>query len=345
MTELNAWYQPLLSATLAVDDLNEHAAHFHSVRDRTGELVGLAVGIALNSATNGVIDPVCAAGHRSASGRTFPVGLPIRQSMVRIVADGLVTGRVAHNQNPPQGGVFPTDYERSCHCGTHPANSCHRMPSAPKLVDQVSPAPEAYLTTTDALKYLRTTPRTLYRHLAAGNIPAVRIGHQWRFKRDDLDRWLTAQAARPRETDRSDPPCVARRVLVVDDEPAVCRMLESILAVTDLEIDTAFDGVSALDRIQRTPYDLLFTDLVMPGLDGNELLRQAKAVQPDLKVVIVTGCPTQSSAIDAINIGVDGYLIKPFQPADVLAAAARAVGVAHDRSSTLRRAESTATIR
>ena len=105
-TELDAWYQPLMSATLAVADLNEHAAHVHSVRDRTSELVGLAVGIALNSATNGVIDPVCAAGHRNASGRTFPVGLLIRKSMVRIVADGLVAGRVAHNQNPPQGVCF-----------------------------------------------------------------------------------------------------------------------------------------------------------------------------------------------------------------------------------------------
>ena len=82
----------------------------------------------------------------------------------------------------------------------------------------------------------------------------------------------------------------------------------------------------------NTPYDLLFTDLVMPRLDGNQLAREAKSVRPDLKIVIVTGWPTQSSAIDAVNIGVDGYLLKPFQPADVLAAAARAIGVAyHDR--------------
>lgn len=213
------------------------------------------------------------------------------------------------------------------------------MPSTSRPFDQALPVAEGYLTTTDALAYLRTTPRTLYRQLAAGSIPAVRIGHQWRFKRDDLDRWLAERATRPTETGHSSPAPVARRVLIVDDEPEICRILERIFAVTNLEVDTAFDGLSALDRIRHTPYDLLFTDLVMPRLDGNQLLREAKKERPALKVVIVTGCPTQSSAIDAINVGVDGYLIKPFQPADVLAAAAHALGAAYQQSSTLRKAE------
>ena len=268
-----------------------------------------------------------------------PLGLQIRNSRFRIVAHAAAIQIGARGPSSTEEHVLPTGCEHTCHRGTHPANSCHRMPSTSKPFDQPLPAAEGYLTTTDALAYLRTTPRTLYRQLAAGSIPAVRIGHQWRFKRDDLDRWLAERATRPSETGHSFPPPVARRVLIVDDEPEVCGLLERILAVTNLEVDTAFDGLSALDRIRRTPYDLLFTDLVMPRLDGNQLLREAKKVRPALKVVIVTGCPTQSSAIDAINVGVDGYLIKPFQPADVLAAAAHAIGVVYQRSSTLRKAE------
>jgi excisionase family DNA binding protein len=55
---------------------------------------------------------------------------------------------------------------------------------------------DAYLTTADVLAYLKTAPRTLYRWLARGDIPAVRIGHQWRFRKDDLDRWVEERARR-----------------------------------------------------------------------------------------------------------------------------------------------------
>jgi excisionase family DNA binding protein len=279
-----------------------------------------------------VIELSCAV-VRNKRNRLRSLGRQIRNSRFRIVADATASVNGGRGRSSAEERVFPTRCERHCHCGTHPANSCHRMPSTAKPFDQASSAAEGYLTTTDTLAYLRTTPRTLYRHLAAGNIPAVRIGHQWRFKRDDLDRWLAARATRPRETGAVAAP-VTRRVLIVDDEPEICGYLERILSVTDLEVETTCDGPSALERIRRTPYDVLFTDLMMPRLDGNQLLRAAKSVRPDLKVIIVTGYPTQSSAIDAINVGVDGYLIKPFQPADVLAAAARAVGVPHDQLST-----------
>jgi len=124
-----------------------------------------------------------------------------------------------------------------------------------------------------------------------------------------------------------------RRVETEGELARECGEFNPDVVLSDFALPN-FDGLSALDRIRRTPYDLLFTDLVMPRLDGNQLLREAKRVRPALKVVIVTGCPTQSSAIDAINVGVDGYLIKPFQPADVLAAAAHAIGVVYQRSST-----------
>src|SRR5258705_13549233 len=73
-------------------------------------------------------------------------------------------------------------------------------------------------------------------------------------------------------------------------------------------------------------YDLLIADLKMPGMDGLTLIRQAKRIKADLPVIIITGFSTESSAIEAVNLGVAGYLTKPFRVPQVLAAASKALG-------------------
>ncbi len=185
---------------------------------------------------------------------------------------------------------------------------------------------ERYLTTADALVYLRTTPRTLYRHLAAGEIPGVRMGHQWRFRKNDLDRWIERQSGRGpagEKTATPPPPPRIRRVLVVDDEPAVCKTIVTVLGTAECDVEGVRNGWTAVERLRTRAYDLVITDLRMPGMDGIAVAREAKRLQPGIRVVIVTGHPSRSSAIEAVNIGVDGYLTKPFDPADVLMAAAR----------------------
>jgi DNA-binding NtrC family response regulator len=114
-------------------------------------------------------------------------------------------------------------------------------------------------------------------------------------------------------------------VLVVDDERSICALVEAILQIADAHVASAFDGATAVEQLRASAFDLLVTDLRMPGMDGTALAREAKRLQPGIKVVIVTGHPSQASAIDAVNIGVDGYLIKPFHPMDVLMATARAL--------------------
>jgi excisionase family DNA binding protein len=190
-------------------------------------------------------------------------------------------------------------------------------------------AEDVYLTTADALAYLRTTPRTLYRRLAKGEIPAVRMGHQWRFRKRDLDRWIEEQTGRQKVQEHNDsaavPSAQRPRVLVADDEPGVCETLVSILALAECDVDVVHDGSAAVERVRSTAYDLVITDLSMPGRDGLDVAREAKRFRPGIKVLIVTGYPSQSSAIDAVNIGVNGYIVKPFRPMDVLIAAARAL--------------------
>jgi excisionase family DNA binding protein len=190
---------------------------------------------------------------------------------------------------------------------------------------------ETFLTTEEVLEYLQVNLRTVYRLIKAGKIPAVRVGRQWRFRKRDIDAWLDNQ--RPRGGARTSPtpprgaPGTARpRVLVVDDEASIRDLLAKTLALAEYDVDATGDGRSALERMRLYPYDLLIVDLRMPGMDGLAVIREAKRYKGDLPVLIITGFSNESSAIEAVNLGVAGYLTKPFRVPQVLAAAAKALG-------------------
>jgi len=193
---------------------------------------------------------------------------------------------------------------------------------------------ETFLTTEEVLEYLQVNLRTVYRLIKAGKIPAVRVGRQWRFRKRDIDAWLDSQRLRggARAAAAAAPPsrpttgATRPRVLVVDDEASIRDLLAKTLALAEYDVDVAPDGRSALERMRMYPYDLLIADLKMPGMDGLTVIREAKRYKADLPVIIITGFSTESSAIEAVNLGVAGYLTKPFRVPQVLAAAAKALG-------------------
>ena len=196
---------------------------------------------------------------------------------------------------------------------------------------------ETFLTTEEVLEYLQVNLRTVYRLIKAGKIPAVRVGRQWRFRKRDIDAWLDSQRPRGGSRAAAAAPAAAAparpaagnsrpRVLVVDDEASIRDLLSKTLALAEYDVDVAPDGRSALERMRMYPYDLLIADLKMPGMDGLTVIREAKRYKGDLPVIIITGFSTESSAIEAVNLGVAGYLTKPFRVPQVLAAAAKALG-------------------
>ena len=191
------------------------------------------------------------------------------------------------------------------------------------------PTDEVFLTTEEVLEYLQVNLRTVYRLIKAGKIPAVRVGRQWRFRKRDIDTWLDSQRPRgdrPAATPSAPTRTARQRVLVVDDEASIRDLLSKTLALAEYDVDTAADATAALDRMRAVNYDLLIADLKMPGMDGLTLIRQAKRMKADLTVIIITGFSTESSAIEAVNLGVAGYLTKPFRVPQVLAAASKALG-------------------
>ncbi|TDI23377.1 MAG: response regulator [Acidobacteria bacterium] len=192
---------------------------------------------------------------------------------------------------------------------------------------------ETFLTTDEVLAYLQVNLRTVYRLIKAGKIPAVRVGRQWRFRKTDIDAWLERERSHSIPPVRSSPmptqpakPDGRPRVLVVDDEASIRDLLSKMLALADYDVDVADDGRAALERMRKGSYDLLITDLNMPGMDGLTVIHEARRLNEHLPVIIVTGFSTEASAIEAANLGVSGYLTKPFKVPKVLSVAAKALG-------------------
>ena len=182
-------------------------------------------------------------------------------------------------------------------------------------------ADEHFLTTEEVLDYLQVNLRTVYRLIKSKKLPATRVGRQWRFRRRDLDIWLANNRTRVGGGPPDRP-----RILVVDDEEAVRDLIARSLSSAEYDVDTAEDGATAVERLQANDYDLLITDLKMPGMDGLSVIREARRKSADMPIIIITGFSTEASAIEAINLGVSGYLTKPFRLPRVLAATARALG-------------------
>ena len=189
---------------------------------------------------------------------------------------------------------------------------------------------DTFLTTEEVLDYLQVNLRTVYRLIKAGRIPAVRVGRQWRFRRADLDAWLESQGTRTRRPAAAAairPALPDRpRILVVDDEASIRELLTRTLALTEYDVEAVADGSTGLARLRLAAYDLLIADLRMPGMDGLTLIREARRLHPGLRAIIITGYSTESSAIEAVNLAVVGYLVKPFRVPQVLSAVARALG-------------------
>ena len=114
----------------------------------------------------------------------------------------------------------------------------------------------------------------------------------------------------------------APRVLVVDDEPSICRSCEKILVREGYEVRTVLSGSEALDLLGREAFDLVFTDLKMAEMGGMELLEALRSQYPDVVPVVITGFATIASVVETMKVGAFDYLPKPFTP-DEMAAVAR----------------------
>jgi two-component system, OmpR family, response regulator len=109
------------------------------------------------------------------------------------------------------------------------------------------------------------------------------------------------------------------KILVVDDDPVTRLMLKKTLSKSDFDVDVAEDGVQAVELISRRFYDVVLTDMMMPGgMDGIDVLAATKAKYSDTEVILITGYGSVDTAVIAMKKGAADYLQKPINIDEVL---------------------------
>jgi len=121
------------------------------------------------------------------------------------------------------------------------------------------------------------------------------------------------------------------QILLVDDEPGIRDTYSRILKRSGYTVQTASNGEEALAKLAKSTIELMITDILMPGMDGLELVRRVKDYDDNVKVIIMTAHASVDSAVEAIKLGAFGYLRKPFTRVDLMDSLSRAL--------TVRRAE------
>jgi len=117
-----------------------------------------------------------------------------------------------------------------------------------------------------------------------------------------------------------------KRILVVDDDQVVGKSFERVLTNKGYRVDTALSGREAFEKYAGADFDMVFTDLRMPGQDGLEVARRIKEMNPWLPIVVVTGYATQQAEESAKAIGVAEFIQKPLTPSIIEEVAARIMG-------------------
>ncbi|HEY5577695.1 MAG TPA: sigma-54 dependent transcriptional regulator [Deferrimonas sp.] len=109
-----------------------------------------------------------------------------------------------------------------------------------------------------------------------------------------------------------------KRVLIVDDEAAIVSLLSTVLREKGWDVTEARSGTEGIDQLDRARFDVILTDLVMPGDTGIDLLRASREVNPDVEVILMTGCATAETAIEAMRNGAFHYIMKPLKIEEVV---------------------------
>jgi len=167
------------------------------------------------------------------------------------------------------------------------------------------------MTVEEVARYLRVTKKTLYRLLKQGRIPATKVGHQWRFDKNSIDEWL-----------HQNPGGTKANILVIDDEEVIRSLFKETLEELGHRVIAVETGFEGLKLVEQQDFDLVFIDLKMPGMVGDDLFGRIKAIKPRLPVTIITGYPNSGMMARALAQGPFGVMNKPFSESDIMTAVA-----------------------
>jgi len=118
---------------------------------------------------------------------------------------------------------------------------------------------------------------------------------------------------------------MSARILIVDDEEIVIKSCLRILAGDEFQVESVQDGREALKKIEENPYDVVILDIMMPSIDGLEVLRRVKETHPNVDVIMITGLSQVDTAVQAMKLGAFDYISKPFEPDELTLVVFRAL--------------------
>ncbi|KAI9132826.1 sigma-54 dependent transcriptional regulator [Acaryochloris sp. CCMEE 5410] len=107
------------------------------------------------------------------------------------------------------------------------------------------------------------------------------------------------------------------KILVVDDEKSIRLTIAQSLEPQGYSVDTAVNGHDALDQLQKETFDLLLTDLKMPGMEGTTLIEEAIQLQADLQIIVISAHGTVDNAVEVMKLGAVDFIQKPFTPNEI----------------------------
>jgi DNA-binding response OmpR family regulator len=125
------------------------------------------------------------------------------------------------------------------------------------------------------------------------------------------------------------------KILVVDDEKGITDTLSIILDGEGYDTDTAADGETALKKAENEFFHLVLLDIMLPDMNGTQVLRKLRVISPRTVIIMVTGHPTINNAVESLNLGASAYIMKPVNPKELLRYVAEKIQEQKQKSITL----------
>jgi len=166
---------------------------------------------------------------------------------------------------------------------------------------------EELITIQDVAAYLKMSPQTIYRMAQQGRIPAIKVQNRWRFRRSDIESWLS-----PKDED------AGRHVLVIVNELSVAELFIHVLEPEGYRVVVVSTGQMAIEKVQQHSFDLIYLDLTLPDLCGPETLRAIRQVDDRIIVAIIMGSKQGSLPEEVLELGPFTVLVRPFGADEVI---------------------------
>jgi len=116
------------------------------------------------------------------------------------------------------------------------------------------------------------------------------------------------------------------RILIVEDEDTLCESLQRVFKRDGYEADIADSAETAFRLLERNTYDLIITDVILPGISGIELIARYKERNPDQKVIIMTAYASLQTAVEALRVGASDFIVKPIMHDELKRMVKKALG-------------------